>query len=94
MATAALGTLALLAVAGCRVDAAAGPGLSPAPPPPATTEDARPPAALPAPATADAVPGAHHGHAQAPATPAHAVRDEARRPGRPHAARPDQRAGA
>ncbi|NEC94237.1 murein L,D-transpeptidase, partial [Streptomyces albidoflavus] len=44
MATAALGTLALLAVAGCRVDAAAGPGLSPAPPPPATTEDARPPA--------------------------------------------------
>ncbi|MBT2885644.1 BMP family ABC transporter substrate-binding protein, partial [Streptomyces sp. McG5] len=38
MATAALGTLALLAVAGCRVDAAAGPGLSPAPPPPATTE--------------------------------------------------------
>ncbi|WP_436737118.1 L,D-transpeptidase family protein [Streptomyces sp. BBFR102] len=51
MAAAALGGLALLAVAGCRIDAAAGPGLTPAPPPaPATTtEDARPPAPSPPP---------------------------------------------
>ncbi|MFI8907968.1 L,D-transpeptidase family protein [Streptomyces albidoflavus] len=49
VATAAIGALALLALAGCRVDAAAGPGLSPAPPPPATTEDARPPTPSPPP---------------------------------------------
>ncbi|MCR0987816.1 L,D-transpeptidase family protein [Streptomyces albidoflavus] len=49
VATATIGALALLALAGCRVDAAAGPGLSPAPPPPATMEDARPPKPSPPP---------------------------------------------
>ena len=49
-AAAAVAALALLGAAGCRVDAAAGPGLSPAPPPPVpATEDARPPAPAPSP---------------------------------------------
>ncbi|MFD5023617.1 L,D-transpeptidase family protein [Streptomyces sp. NPDC058373] len=52
VAGAVVAALALLAVAGCRVDAAAGPGLTPAPPPPPAapaTEDARPPTPSPPP---------------------------------------------